>query len=156
MTVLSRVNKIKTIKTKKYKTAQEIGSQNLSKLIIKEYIDLIKYDYETNCGITKTKQLNEFAKIAYSSIAHLHNTWIELKEFEALTDEQKEAIESIDTKTEIKKLGDNSTIEVQYIKIKLYSKLQALEHINKMLGYNEAEKLNVDLNNKITGIAFDE
>lgn len=127
------------------KTCYEIGSQNLRKLHIQQYIDYIKNDYEMLCGISKTKQLKELAKIAYSNIAHLHNTWIELKEFETLTPEQKECIESIDTKTESKyqynpETDSKETIAVKYIKIKLYSKLTAIEQINKMMGYNEAEK----------------
>ena len=128
------------------KSVREIASKNLTKVDIQAYIDYIKDKYEEMCGITKMKQINEYAKIAYSSIAHHHNTWIELKEFETLTAEQKECIESIDSKTEIKHVYDHEKdskepIEVRYIKIKLYSKLAALERIDKLLGYNEAEKI---------------
>lgn len=127
------------------KTCVEIAYENLRKPHIKQYIDFIKDDIEKEAGITKLRQLNELAKIAYSSIAHLHNTWIELKDFESLTDEQKEAIESIDTKTEEKQVYNFDTetkemVDVKYVKIKLYSKLNALDQINKMLGYNAPEK----------------
>lgn len=129
------------------KTCYVIANENLTKPKIKQYIDFIKNDYEMLCGISKTKQLKELHKIAYSNIAHLHNTWIELKEFENLTPEQKECIESIDPKIEQKYQYNPNTeskepIEVKYIKIKLYSKLAAIEQINKMMGYNEAEKIN--------------
>ena len=127
-------------------TCYAIASENLTKPHIKQYIEFIKEDYEFLCGISKTKQIQEYSKIAYSNIAHLHNTWIELKEFESLTDEQKEAIESIDTKIETRYEFDPESeskkpIEVKYIKIKLYSKLVALERIDKLMGYNAADKI---------------
>ena len=120
------------------------GNKLLSNTKIKQYLDFVKYDYEFLCGISKTKQLQELYKIAYSTIAHLHNTWIELKEFESLTDDQKASIESIDTKTENRTV-DESVIEIKYIKIKLFSKTTAIEQINKMMGYNEPEKVNSDI-----------
>jgi len=137
-----------------HKTCCEIATQNLSKLHIQEYIDYIKDDYEKECKISKTRQLNELIKIAYSNIAHLHNTWIELKEFEQLTDKEKQCIESIETKTEVKKEYDKlekeyNSIDIKFIKIKLYSKLSAIEQINKMMGYNAPDKLehsgNIDI-----------
>jgi phage terminase small subunit len=146
------------------KTCTEIASQNLIKLHIEQYINFIKNDYEMLCGISKTKQLNELYKIAYSTIAHLHNTWIELKEFEELTDDQKASIESIDTKVIKKSISEfdkekkdivSVPVDVEYVKIKLYSKTQALDLINKMLGYNEAEKHTHEIT-KLTGITFDE
>ncbi len=121
-----------------------IGAQNLAKLHIKQYIDFVKHDYEFLCGISKTKQLQELHKMAFSSIAYLHDTWITLKEFESLTDDQKAGIESIETKTEHKLLNDGD-IATKYVKIKLYSKTVALAEINKMMGYHAAEKVNMEL-----------
>lgn len=128
---------------------RQTAYDNVTKSYIQQYLEFIKNDYEKEAGITKLKQLNELHKIAYSTIAHLHNTWIELKEFEALSDDQKASIESIDTKTDIRFEYDQTTekrdkeVTVKYVKIKLYSKPQALEMINKMLGYNEAQKLDL-------------
>jgi hypothetical protein len=127
------------------KTCYVIANENLTKPKIKQYINFIKNDYEMLCGISKTKQLQELAKIAYSSIAHLHNTWIELKAFDNLTDDQKAAIESTETKHETKQIfniesNEKEDVNINYIKIKLYSKLNAIDQINKMMGYHEAEK----------------
>ncbi len=129
------------------KTAKETGCENLTKHHIKKYIDFVKHDYEFLCGISKTKQLQELHKMAFSSIAHLQDTWIELREFETLTDDQKASIESIETKIETKGSGKD-TIQVKWIKIKLYSKQSAIAEINKMMGYLAVEKVNLD--NKIT------
>jgi len=124
------------------KTAREIAHYNLSKLHIQQYIDYIKDDFEKESGISKLRQLNELIKIAYSSVSNLHETWIELKEFESLTEEQKSCIESIETKTEkrleynIESKERDKEIEIKYVKLKLHSKIQAIDQINKMMGYN--------------------
>lgn len=107
---------------------------------IKQYLNYLIEDLEKTCNINKARNLIELAKIAYSSIAHLHNTWIERKEFDSLTDDQKAAIETIETKT-VTMNYDESTKEVEYVKISLYSKQAAIQEINKMMGYNAAEKV---------------
>ena len=137
-----------------------IGAQNLTKLYIKQYIDFIKNDYEFLCGISKTKQLQELHKIAYSTITHLHDTWITLIEWEQIKKDNPgalDAIESIDIKTEQRSTGEeNKSIEVKYVKIKLYSKGAAIAEINKMMGYHEAEKHNINFDPKsVKGITFD-
>ena len=130
-----------------YKSASASADRLLENVRIKQYIEFIKNDLEKEAGISKLKQLNELSKIAYSSIAHLHNTWVELEEFEALSDEQKAGIESIETKTEIKNIQGKDfdkelyEIEVKYVKIKLYPKIHALQEINKMMGYNAPERI---------------
>lgn len=131
----------------------EIASQNLRKLHIKQYINLIKNNLEEESGITKLRQLNELAKIAYSNISMLHNDWIELTRWSEIVDNNPDllaAVESIDTKTETKVYKtdgyDEQEVEIKYVKIKLYSKIQAMESINKMMGYNSPDK--VDLTTK--------
>ena len=120
-------------------SAKQIASENLTKPYLQQYIAFIKNNLEEESGITKLRNLLELAKIAYSSIAHLHNTWIERKDFELLTDDQKSAIETIDTKI-VTTNYDDSTKEVEYVKISLYSKQAAITEINKMMGYNAAIK----------------
>ena len=159
--------------TRSYKKAYGIEDDNSAavsghKLLrntkIIQYIDFIKNDIEKECGISKIRQINELAKIAYSSIAHLHNTWIELKDFELLTNEQKEAIESIDTKIEQKFQYNPDTeskeaIDVKFVKIKLFSKVMAIAEINKMMGYNSAEKIehsgDITIEKKTVNISID-
>jgi phage terminase small subunit len=120
-------------------SARQIACDTLTKAYIQQYISFIKNNLEEESGISKLRNLQELAKIAYSNIAHLHNTWIELKEFELLTDDQKATIESIDTKTEQRSFivnGEPENIDVKYIKIKLFPKIPAIDQINKMMGYN--------------------
>ena len=125
------------------KTAEVIGFENLRKPNIKDYIEEIQKDLEKQAGISRLMVVNEFKKMAFSSIAHLHNTWVERKEFEKLTEEQKACIEEISTRVRKVEPKDLEPFYVEEIKIKLHSKTRALENINKMLGYNAVEKTEV-------------
>src|SRR5665647_833648 len=145
--------------TRSYKKAYGIEDDNVAAVSgcnllrnpkVKQYIDLIKNNLEEEAGVSKLRVLNEFTKIAFSSIAHLHNTWIDRKDFESLTDDQKASIESIDTKTVTINFNEE-TKEVEYVKIKLYSKLQANIEIKKMLGYDLSVRTDLTtLGEKIT------
>lgn len=95
--------------------------------------------------ITKDRVLAEFGKIGFSTIAHLHNSWIEQKEFDKLTEDQKACIKSISTRVE-HRITNEEPVEVSYVKIELYDKLRALDSINKMLGYNEPTKMDINHN----------
>lgn len=100
--------------------------------------------------ITREMILEELAGVAFSSITHLHNTWIELKDFESLTEKQKSCIKSISTKVMKKNIGthdDPEIVDVEYVKIELYDKLKALDSIIKMLGFEAPKK--VDLLNAL-------
>jgi phage terminase small subunit len=129
-----------TIYKCEYKVAMTNACRLLRNAKIKEYIELTKNNIEENCGISKTKVVAEHIKLAFSSIAHLHNTWIERKDFEKLTPEQKECIQEIETKIQ-RKVINKKPINVEFIRVKLYSKQTSLIEISKLLGYNDPEKL---------------
>lgn len=125
------------------KTAKTIGSYLLTLVNVQDYITEIQKDIEKLAGISRQRVLEEYQKIAFSNITHLHNTWIERKEFEKLTEYQKACIQEIDTKIMTKNIGTSmkpEIVDIEHIKIKLYSKQSALDSISKMLGYNEPEK----------------
>jgi phage terminase small subunit len=132
--------------------AKAAASRLLTNVTVINYIELIQKDLEKLAGISRLKVINEHLKLAFSSIAHLHNTWIELKEFNALTDEQKACIEEISTKKQHKtewEFEDNEKVPVdytvEYVKIKLYDKQKSLDAINKMLGYDAPIKTELDI-----------
>lgn len=103
--------------------------------------------------ITKERILKELSNMAFSSISEMHNTWIERKEFDKLTDSQKASIKSISTKVLKKNVGtkeDPQIVDVEFVKIELYDKIKAIECINKMLGYNEPEKVDVGIREPMT------
>ena len=131
-------------------TCAIIAHENLTKPKIQQYINFIKNDFEKEAGISKLRNLRELAKIAYSNISDLHDDWIELTKWEEIKTENPgamAAIESIDTKTEyrtIKTDGDDEmNLEIKFVKIKLYSKTTAVDMINKMMGYNSPDKVDV-------------
>lgn len=124
----------------------QVAGANATRLLkdakIQLAIKLFQNDLERTVGISKQMVLREEMKIAFSSIAHLHNTWIDRKSFEELTEDQKACIQEIDTKV--------TTNGVQ-VKVKLYDKQKSLEAIRRMLGYNEEKSLingDITINNK--------
>lgn len=136
------------------KTAKVIACENLTKPYIKDRIKKMQNNLAETAGISKLKIINEHIKMAFSSIAHLHNTWIERKEFEALTEEQKSCIAEINTKIQRKTQWeyDKDTekkepvpYEVEYVRIKLYDKQKSLDAINKMLGYDAPVKVAIEV-----------
>jgi phage terminase small subunit len=138
--------------TRSYKVAypnvknDNVAAVNANRLLsyakINQYIEDIQKDLEKLAGISRMKVISEHMKMAFSSIAHLHNTWVLRKDFESLTDEQKDCIAEIDTKIRIEYEYDpenpkeKKPIQVEYVKIKLYDKQKALDSISKMLGYD--------------------
>jgi phage terminase small subunit len=126
-------------------SAASIASENLTKPNIQAYIEYLKKNLAEVAGISPLMVLQEHQKMAFSSIAHLHLTWIERKEFEALTDDQKACIQEISTKTSIIfDQVEKKPMEVEYVKIKLYDKQKSLDSINKMLGWDAPAKITLD------------
>lgn len=131
--------------------ARSAASRLLTNVNVQEYIKEIQSDLEKLAGLSRLKVISEHMKLAFSSIAHLHNTWIERKEFEELTEDQKACIAEIDTKVRTEYVPDPQEskeripINVEYIRIKLYDKQKSLESISKMLGYDAPAKMQIDL-----------
>ena len=104
----------------------------------------LQEEQKNKSNVTKEMVLEELYNIAFSSIANLHNTWIEKKEFDQLTSKDKAAIKSISTKVMKKNIGTSDSpeiVDVEYVKVELHDKLKAMEIINKMLGWNEPERI---------------
>gem|GEM_PF-347563 len=121
-------------------TARVNASRLLTDANIKAYIELIQKDLEKLAGISRMKVISEHMKMAFSSIAHLHNTWRERKDFEELTEDQKSCIAEISTQIKVGRNVSGELTENEYVKIKLYDKQKALDSICKMLGYEAPVK----------------
>lgn len=138
------------------KTAKEIASENLTKPNIKAYIKDIQNNLEEVSGISKLRVLKEYEKLAFSSIAHLHETWIDRKDFEKLTDDQKACISEINTRIVKKNIGSSEIpeiVDVESIQVKLYDKSKALDSIKKMLGHDAVEQIDItSKGEQITGM----
>lgn len=147
--------------TCEYKSASASATRLLEDARIKQYTEILKNDIEDITGVSKIRNVSELAKIAYSSTEHIHDDWIELKDWEKIKRDNPvilSAIESIDTKVEhrtYKTDEDPETdVEIKYVKVKFFGKIHAIQEINKMMGYNEAEKHTHQIT-KIDGITFD-
>ena len=137
----------------KDKSVWEKASTLLTDVKVQSRVRELQEEQKDRSNITKEKILAELSNIAFSSIAHLHNTWIERKDFELLTDKQKSSIKSISTKVLKKNVGTNEDpviVDVEYVKIELYDKIKAIERICKMLGFDEPTV--VDLRNALVQI----
>jgi len=122
-------------------TARSIASQLLTKINIQTRIKQLQDNLAETAGISRLRVLNEHMKMAFSSIANLHNTWIRRKDFETLTEDQKACIAEIDTKIRVEyqynsESDEREPISVEYVRIKLYDKQKALDSISKMLGFD--------------------
>lgn len=125
-------------------TAGAIGFENLQKPEIKAFIEELQADLSKTTGISRLKILREHEKMAFSSIAHLHETWITRKEFEKLTPEQKSCIAEISTQTKQITEWDGETpvpVTVEFVKIKLYDKQKSLDSLTKLLGFEPSKKI---------------
>ncbi len=135
---------------RKDETARAAASRLLTNVNVRAYIEEIQKNLEQMAGISRMKVLQEHMKLAFSSIAHLHDTWIKRKEFEELSDDQKACIAEIDTKIKTEWEYDPDTkekgpISVEYVRIKLFDKQKALDAITKMLGYDAATKIDINI-----------
>lgn len=123
-------------------SASVLANRLLRKVNIQTHIELIQKDLEKLAGISRMKVMQEHMKLAFSSITHLHNTWVERKEFDQLTEDQKSCIAEISTQVRTQRVNDES-VDVEFVKIKLYDKQKALDSISKMLGYDAPIKTEV-------------
>ena len=118
----------------------DVATSNASRLLTNAnvllYIDYLNKNIEEAAEISRLKVINEHAKIAFSSIASINNTWITRKEFDELTEDEKACIQEISTKVANIMSNGIKIGETEYVRIKLYDKQKSLELISKMLGYD--------------------
>lgn len=123
------------------RTAGSIGSENLQKPEIKERIAEIQANLAELANITPLMVLQEFAKIAFSNMSDFKAGWMTEKDFEMLTEDQKAALSEISTVERVLKKNKKAEVTQVMIKFKLHDKQKALENINKMLGFNQPDKV---------------
>lgn len=130
------------------KSARITASKLLTKANIQERVKRLKDNLADTAEISALRVLKEYEKMAFSSIAHLHDEWIELRQFEALTEDQKSIIKSISTKTLKKNIGtkdEPELIDVEYVKIELHDKPTALKGIREMCGFDAPKEVKAEL-----------
>ncbi len=116
------------------KTAQEISAQNLSKLIIQEYLSELKAKRAEKIEITQDEVLRELKNFAYADITDIMN--LSFAEIKQLPIELRRMISSY-KKTETS--GDGWE-KISY-EIKFVDKMKAIEMINRHIGLYEKDNV---------------
>lgn len=111
------------------KTAQEQGSQNLSKLIIQKVLSERMQARAARIEITQDRVLNELAKLAFLDIRKAFDETGNLKPIRDLDDETAAAIAGLD----VAELTSDGQVIGTLKKIKLSDKKGALELIGRHL-----------------------
>lgn len=133
------------------KTAHTTGWENLRKPEIQAYINEIKANAAEFAGVSLLRNAQELAKIAYSSAADLRKAWDSLKDWDDISEEAKASIQEVTTVSRVIKSvggnedeGDSRVVQtLDTVKVKQYSKITAIAELNKMFGFNAAEKIEI-------------
>lgn len=131
------------------KMKQSTIGRNAYQLLRNNYIaaklQYYKDHLEEALGLSKQKVLAEHKKIAFSDATRIRDGWMSLKDFNALTDEERACIKSIKS-TRRKTVAQNGeTVIDEQVYIVTYDKQKALDSISEMLGYNEPKKVQGDM-----------
>lgn len=121
-------------------TAQQIGSENLLKPVIQDYIEEVQKDLSKLTGVTAARNILELKKMAYTNMSDFKKGWMTEVEFEELSDDTKAALSEI----QYTKMKNEEGFEKDIVKFKLHDKQKAIDMLNKMLGYNAPEKLQIE------------
>jgi len=128
-------------------TADVNASKLLSNTKVQEYIKYLRDNLEEACGISKLRIVEELMVLALTDTTEMYDSWITRKELSELTPALRACIQEVSTST--RKVFDQSKkkdIEVEFVKIKFYSRIEAMKEIKKTLGYDAAEKFETKLN----------
>ena len=119
------------------KTAQEIGAQNLSKLIISEEIQKRMQKRSESTEITAERVLKEYAKIAFTNlpgIVNFNKGMMSIEDFQNLNEDQKACIKKFKCKTVVSMTESGDEVPVEMVEVELHDKQNALGMIGKHLG----------------------
>lgn len=127
------------------KTAQEQGSQNLSKLMVQQAIAEQMADRSRRTGVNQDRIVLELARIAFAKITDIVDSEGKIKS--TATDDDLACIESVKYKG-----SESETSSSVEREVKLSSKLKALELLGKHLGmWNDKLDVNVSIPVVISG-----
>ena len=117
------------------------ASQLLADTKVAQRLYYLKSHLAEAAGISALQIIREHQKIAFSDATRIRNGWMSLKDFEALTEEEKACIKSVETKQTKRVTPMGEEVIDEQVKITCYDKQKALDSIVNMLGYNAPEKL---------------
>lgn len=91
-------------------------------------------------GISALQIVREHQKIAFSDATKIRKGWMEMKDFEALTPDEKACIKSVETKKTKRITPEGEEVVGEFVRVTTYDKQKALDSLVEMLGYKAPEK----------------
>lgn len=127
-------------------SAQQIGSENLLKPVIQNYISFLNEERQKITGITAKRVIEELGRIAFSDIREVLTVDNALLDIKQLDDDTAKAIASIKI-SEDKSMGE---VIGETKEVKLWDKLKALDSLGKHFGIfdkdNSQKKTDISIN----------
>ncbi|MEM1135727.1 MAG: terminase small subunit [Bacteroidota bacterium] len=102
-----------------------------------KYLKELRTDIESKLEVSRFRNVQELSKIAYSSVGDVFEEGYTLKDFEKLSDNAKACIKDIQVEERKSKAG----VKEIKVRIRMYDKISAIQEINKIMGYNEPDKI---------------
>lgn len=131
-------------------TATVQASQILTLLNVQTRLSELKKEAAEQFGVSKQQLINELKKIAFFDIRKIYsddNSLLDVKDFD---DDSAGAVAGIDV-DELFEMQGRERINIgQTKKVKLHSKIAAIERVSKMLGYDEPVKSETKVSGVIT------
>jgi phage terminase small subunit len=110
---------------------------------VAQRIAYLKDNLAEAAGISALRIVREHQKIAFSDATRVRNGWMSLKDFEALSQEERACIKSVETKVTKRVTAMGDEVIDEQVKITCYDKQRALESLVDILGYKAPEKKEV-------------
>jgi phage terminase small subunit len=122
-------------------TAAVEASKLLRKPNIEAYIEEIQKDIFKLIGVSALRNAQELKNIAYSNLRNYHSNWMTLEDWDKVSVEDKAAISEMSHVT-----TKIDGVEKVIVKFKLHPKQPALDSLNKMLGKDGIQKIDLTTN----------
>lgn len=124
-------------------TAGSIGSENLTKPEIQDYIQDLKEKRSKRLEITSDKVLIELGKIAFSDLRKVYGVDGQLLPIQSIDDDTAGAISALKSYEEkvTPPDSDEQIIQITNREVKLHDKIRALEMIGKHIGFFEKDNV---------------
>lgn len=114
------------------KVANASGPRLLGNVSIQARITELRKGLEIKTGVSAERVINELAKVAFANIKSVLGEKNEIKDISQLPDEIAAAVESV--QSDIRHDSGDSEGYTEKVRVKLYSKLNALNDLGKHLG----------------------
>lgn len=141
-------------------TAGSIGSENLKKPNISEYIVELREKAQKRAGISVDRILNEYAKVAFFDIRKIYNDDGSLLPIQEIDSESAGAIAGMETYEENEKSGEETFNSGTVRKVKIADKIRALDSLGKHFGIfekdNQQKQLEINNNIDISHLTFEQ